>query len=113
MLKAQLKGLQASTTSLNAAPTLEQLLPVLETTEADVAELEETVRRLQAAGKTPMDPKEMEKEKKQMQGVEKAYALRRKQFKELWATLTEQYDGNKEDLWVSSQSRANSGAFSY
>lgn len=87
---------------LNSAPTIEQLLPLLESTELEVAIFEENLQRLQAVGECQLDPEEVKKKRVEMQRVEKVYLRRKKQFTEFWATIAENYEGRKQDLWVSS-----------
>lgn len=83
-------------------PTAEQLETQVEAMEREVAKLEDVVETKMGAINGPgmVDPKVREKERKELDKVKREMMNRRKQFEAFWEALTENYEGDKEALWV-------------
>lgn len=82
-------------------PSAESLRESISMTEAEIDGLESKLAGLRVGTEQPADKEKDQKVAAEHATVEKVHSLRKRQFKDLWNTITENYDGNRAELWVS------------
>ena len=66
--------------------------------ERENEELESNIAALRKGATKPVDLESNRRLEEEYASVQKVYNIRKKQFKDLWNTITENYDGNKAEL---------------
>jgi len=102
-LRAQLKDIQVSLSSLKSTPSISSLNDSVSLLDPEVRELEDTLAILQASATKPVDSVEKAAAEVAYKRIEKVYLKRRKQFREFWAMVCDSIDGDPTELWVSSR----------
>lgn len=68
--------------------------------EQENEELESCIAALRKGATKPVDLEKSRQLEEEYASAQKVYNVRKKQFKDLWNAITENYDGNKAELWV-------------